>query len=301
MTTLHTEHQNIGYFGGLGIVELGKRVVSEVQRDNCLGHAAQLSFYFLLALFPFLLFLTALLAYVPIPNLMDKIFSLMGSIVPGEAVSLVQDNVQYIVTQQRGGLLSFGIAMALWSSSSALTAVMDTLNRAYDVEEGRPFWKVRGLAILLTITISILIVTAMGLLVFGPYLGNWVAEQFGLGSVFQVVWNLLRWVVIVAFLVLAMALIYYIAPDVEQEWKWLTPGSIFSVLAIIGLSLAFSYYVENFGSYNKTYGSIGAVIVLLLWMYLAGFLILVGGEINSEIEHASASGKDPGEKQLNET
>jgi len=213
-------------------------------------------------------------------------------------MSLVQDNVQYIVTQQQGGLLSFGIAMALWSSSSAITAVMDTLNRAYDVKEGRPFWKVRGLAILLTIVISILIVIAMGLLVFGPYLGNWVASQFGLGYVFQVAWNLLRWVIIVAFLVLAMALIYYIAPDVEQEWKWLTPGSIFSVLAIIGISLAFSYYVENFGSYNKTYGSIGAVIVLLLWMYLAGFLILVGGEINAEIEHASASGKEPGEKQL---
>jgi membrane protein len=299
MTTPRTEKKSAGYFGGLGMVELGKRIVSEVQKDNCLGNAAQLSFYFLLALFPFLLFLTALLAYVPIPNLMDKIFNLMGTILPGEAMSMVQDNVQYIVTQQRGGLLSFGIAMALWSASSAITAVMDTLNRAYDVAEGRPFWKVRGLAIFLTMILSVLIVTAMVLLVFGPYLGNWVAEQFGLGYVFQVAWNLLRWVIIVAFLVLAMALIYYMAPDVEQEWKWLTPGSIFSVLAVIGVSLAFSYYVENFGSYNKTYGSIGAVIVLLLWMYLVGFLILVGGEMNSEIEHASASGKDPGDKQLN--
>jgi len=298
MTTPDTAPKSGGYFGGLGIVTLGKRVVSEVQTDNCLGQAAQLSFYFLLALFPFLLFLTALLAYVPIPDLMEKIFDLLRAIIPGEALILVQDNVENLVTHQRGGLLSFGIVMALWSSSSAITAVMETLNLAYDVVEGRPFWKVRGLAILLTILLSVLLVTAMALLVFGPYLGHWVASQFGLGYVFQVAWALVRWVFIVVFLVLAMGLIYSIAPDVEQHWKWLTPGSIFSVIAIIGVSLAFSYYVDNFGSYNDTYGSIGAVIVLMLWMYFVGFLILVGGEINAEIEHAAASGKDSGEKAL---
>jgi membrane protein len=135
-------------------------------------------------------------------------------------------------------------------------------------------------------------------LILGPSIGSWVAGQVGLGQVFEVAWLVLRWVVIVAFLVLAMGLIYYMAPDVEQKWKWLTPGSIFAVLATLGASVAFSYYVENFGSYNETYGSIGAVIVLLLWMYLVGFFILVGGEINAEIEHAAAGGKEPGEKQI---
>jgi membrane protein len=296
--TLKTKKKGDGFFGGLSIVALGKRVIKEVQDDNCLGFAAQLSFYFLLALFPFLLFLTALLAYVPIPNLMEKIFSLMATMVPSEAMTLVQDNVKTLVTQQRGGLLSLGIVMALWTSSSAITAITDTLNRAYDVKEGPPFWKVRGIAILLTVGLSVLIVTAMALLLLGPAIGSWVAGQFGLGQVFEVAWLVLRWVVIVAFLVLAMGLIYYMAPDVEQKWKWLTPGSIFAVLATLGASVAFSYYVENFGSYNETYGSIGAVIVLLLWMYLVGFFILVGGEINAEIEHAAAGGKEPGEKQI---
>lgn len=282
--------------GGLSVQELARRVVREIQQDDCLGRAAQLAYYFLFALFPFFLVLTTLLGYLPIPNLLDRLMDMLGQMLPGEALQLVQDNLHELVSGERGGLLSFGLLAALWTSSSALTAIMDSLNRAYDVEEGRPFWKVRGLAMLLTVGLSAFIIVSIVLLTFGPQIGGWIADQMGLGRVFQMAWNVLRWPVIVGLLIVAMALVYYLAPDVEQQWQWITPGSIVAVLGWLLASLGFSYYVNQFGSYNATYGSIGAVIVLLTWMYVSGFFVLVGGEINAEIEHASASGKDPGEK-----
>jgi membrane protein len=284
--------------GGLSVKELGQRVIHEIQQDDCLGRAAQLAYYFLFALFPFFLVLTTLLGYLPVPNLMDRLLETLAEMLPSEALQLVQDHVRELVTNQRGGLLSLGILAALWTSSSAVTAIMDSLNRSYDVEEGRPFWKVRLMAILLTIGLSVFIIVSLILLTFGPQIGGWIADKVGLGSIFKLAWNILRWPVIVGLIIVAMALIYYMAPDVEQEWQWITPGSVVAVVGWLLASLGFSFYVNNFGSYNATYGSIGAVIVLLTWMYVSGFFILVGGEINAEIEHAATGGKDPGEKQL---
>jgi membrane protein len=219
-------------------------------------------------------------------------------VIPSDALHLVQDNIRKLVTDQRRGLLSLGIVLALWSASAAISAIMDALNRAYGVKEGRPFWKSKGLALLLTVGFTLFIVASMVLLIFGPQIGEWIAGKVGLGAVFHLTWNILRWPVILFLMILAMAILYYAAPDVEQEWKWITPGAVFAVIGWILASLAFSYYVNNFGSYDKTYGSIGAVIVLLTWMYLTGLFILVGGEINSEIEHAAAGGKAPGQKEI---
>jgi membrane protein len=298
MATSTEKTRQVMNLGGLRVTELGKRIWQEVQEDNSFGYAAQLAYYFLFALFPFMIFLMTLVGYLPIPNLMEQIMGLLGRILPQEALGLVRDNVNEVVSNQRGGLLSFGILLALWSSSNAVTAVMDAFNRTYDVQEGRPFWKVRLIAIALTIGIALFITVSMVLLIFGPQIGVWVANQFGLGRLFEIAWNILRWPMIVALIIVATAALYYFAPDVEQEWKWLTPGSCIAVILIILTSLGFSYYVNNFGSYGETYGSIGAVIVLLTWMYLCGFFLLLGGEINSEIEHAAAAGKDPGEKEL---
>ena len=290
------QRQKQGFLGGLKIVDLAKRVIHEIQKDNCAGRAAQLAYYLIFAVFPFLLFLATMLGYLPIPDLMDKIMDYLARLLPGDTATLVRDNIVQLVSDQKGGLLSFGIALTLWTASSAIVAIIDALNQAYDVEESRPFWKVRGIAVLMIIGLSLFIICSMVLLLFGPQLGEWIASLVGLGPVFTVVWNILRWPVIVGLLIPAMAIIYYFAPDVEQRWKWITPGAIFTVVATIVVSLGFSFYVNNFGSYNKTYGSIGAVIVFLTWLYLSGFIVLVGGEINAEIEHASPEGKTPGEK-----
>ena len=290
------EIREIVHLGGLSITELIKRVAKGVYNDNAIGQAAQLAYYFLFALFPFLLFLVTLLGFLPLA--MDEIMSLLANVMPADVISLVQENVSTLVIQQRGGLLSFGILTALWTSSSAVVAIMDNLNHAYGVQEERPIWKVWGIALLLVLALSGLLMVSVVLLIFGPQIGGLLAYYIGLGTEFKVIWNIVRWPIIIVFLIVAMANIYYFAPDVEQNWKWITPGSIFAILAWIGVSLGFSAYVSQFGSYNKIYGSIGTFIVLLTWMYLMGFVILVGGEINAEIEHAAQLGKDPGDKEL---
>jgi membrane protein len=298
LASLKQDLLDIYNLGGLSFKELGRQLIVEVQEDNCLGYAAQLAYYFLFALFPFFLFLTALLGYLPITGLMDQIMELMARVMPAEALKLVESNLYELTADQRGGLLSFGIAVALWTSSSAIAAVSDALNRAYGVRESRPYWKVRGAAILLTIAFSAFIILSLVLLMFGPQIGRWMADQVGLGPAFEITWNIARWPVIIFFLIFGMAVLYYFTPDVEHGWKWITPGSVFAVILWILASLGFSYYVNNFGDYNVTYGSIGAIIVLLTWMYVSGLVILIGGEINSVIEHASPKGKGEGEKEL---
>jgi membrane protein len=293
------ELQEVVRLGGLSTTELVKRVARGVHKDNAIGQAAQLAYYFLFALFPFLLFLITLLGFLPLA--MDEIMALLANVMPAEVTVLVQDNVRTLVTQQRGGLLSFGILTSLWTSVSAVAAIIDNLNHAYGVQEGRPIWKVWGISLLLVLGLSGLLMGSVALLIFGSDIGGLLANRVGLGAAFEVVWNIARWPIIVGFLIVAMSTIYYFAPDVEQKWKWITPGSIFAILAWILVSLGFSYYVSQFGSYNKVYGSIGTFIVLMTWMYLMGFVILVGGEINAEIEHAARFGKDPGEKELPDT
>jgi len=303
MTQLQQETQklkDIARLGGLSLPEFVRRVLKAIYADNCLGQAAQLAYYFLFALFPFLLLLTTLLGYIPVPHLMTYLMSSLARVMPPEVLSLIQDHVGSLLSEQRGGLLSFSLLTSLWPSTSAIMAIMDNLNRAYKVHESRPLWKAWGIALLLVIGLSILIVVGTVLLVFGPQLGSLIAKQIGLGNVFKIGWDIIRWPLSFFFLIFAMANIYYFAPDVEQEWKWITPGSIFAIIVWILSSLGFSYYVSNFGSYNKIYGSIGTIIVLMTWMYLLGFVILAGGEINAEIEHAATSGKDPGQRELPE-
>lgn len=259
-----------------------------------------MAYYLLLALFPFFLFLTTLIAYIPVPDLLEFILTTMKRVLPNEAFTLLQDNIRKLFANKQGGLLSLGILLALWTSSNAMTAIMDVMNRLYQVREGRPFWKVRLIAIFLVILLSLLFIFALILLMFGPKIGDFIANMAGLGSTFQVSWDVLLIPVILFLLMLALAVIYYITPDVKQDWKWISPGAVFAIPAWVLFSLAFSFYINNFGSYDKTYGSIGAVIVLLLWLYLSGFIVLIGAEINSVIEHQSEEGKDPGEKVENE-
>jgi len=283
------------FLGGVPVTALVKRVLSKAWADDCLGKAAQLSYAFLFALFPFLLFLTTLLGYLPVPNLMEQIIALLAAVLPGDALHLIQDNIRTLVTTQHGGLLSFGIFAALWTAASAIGVIIETMNRAYGVQDGRPFWKVWGIALLFTIGLPLFILVYMILVVLGPKIGGWMAAQIGLGALFQGLWNVLRWLVSLVLLLVAIAPVYAWAPDVAHAWRWITPGSVFAILATLLTSLGFSYYVTHFGSYDATYGSIGAVIVLLTWMYLTGLFLLVGGEINAAIAHASLDGKPSGE------
>jgi len=284
----------------IGWMALAKRTWAEVIADNCLGLAAQLSYYFFLALFPALLFLVAVLSFVPVDDLMDTILGTLSRVAPVEVLSIVQDQMLKIAHDQAGGLLTFGMIGTIWSSSSGVTAIIDSLNQAYDIQEGRPWWKVRLTALALTVALAFFIVVSTVLVVAGPALAEKAAEWFHLGAAFTQVWTVVQWPVVFGLVSVAMALIYYYAPDAEQDWLWITPGSILATFLWLVVSLAFKVYVTSFGSYNATYGAIGGVIVLLLWFYVSALAVLIGAEMNAEIEHASPYGKDPGEKQAGE-
>jgi membrane protein len=284
----------------IGWKDLLKRTASEVVADNCLGLAAQLAYYFFLALFPALLFFVALVSFMPVAGLMEAATAALARIAPQEVLDLVQAQLILIAKAKNGGLLTLGIIGTLWSTSSGLSAVIDTLNQAYDVQEGRPFWKTKLIAIGLTIVLAIFVVVSFTLVMVGPTIGEKAAVWLHVGPVFVWFWMIVHWPLVFALVALAIALIYYYAPDVKQEWIWITPGSVLATLLWIAISLAFRFYATHFASYNATYGAIGGAIVALLWFYVSALAVLVGAELNAEIEHASPYGKDPGEKVAGE-
>ncbi|HEY8550165.1 MAG TPA: YhjD/YihY/BrkB family envelope integrity protein [Vicinamibacterales bacterium] len=277
-------------------LELFKRTARETIADDCLSLAAQLAYYFFLSLFPALLFLLALASFMPIENVADRMIASLQSVAPPDMLGIVRDEIMRIARSDSGGLLTFGFIAALWSSSAAMLAIVNTLNKVYDIEESRPWWKVRLIAIALTIALAIFLLLSFLLVVLGPTVAEYLARSVGLGPVFEWTWKIAQWPVALFLISTALGLVYYFAPDAEQDWVWITPGAVLGTVLWFLASLGFKYYVSNFGDYTATYGAIGGVMVLLLWFYLSGLAILVGAEMNAEIEHASPYGKAPGEK-----
>jgi membrane protein len=276
--------------------ELFERTLKETQSDNGLGLAAQLAYYFFLALFPALLFLIALAGVFVDEGLLTQVVEMLSGSVPPDVVTIIRDQLINLSQGEQGGIMTFGVIAALWSSSAAMVALIDALNRAYDVADERAWWKQRLIAILLTFGVALFILVSFALVIFGPQLATALAGRIGLGAVFEWTWKILQWPVVFALVATAFALVYYFAPDVEQDFVFLTPGSVLATLLWLAGSLGFRFYVVNFGSYNETYGSVGAIMVLLLWLYISGLCVIIGAEMNAEIEHASAHGKAPGEK-----
>ncbi len=291
--------------GGLTVGQLGKRVWKGFNDDDILGRAAQLAYSFFFALFPLLIFLFSILGALVRnnPGIRSGLVNSLTSSMPGAASGLVKQVVQQTTSGSGAGLLSFGIVLALISASSGLTAIMDSLNAAYDVREGRSFVRYRASALGLTIAISILVVAAVLVVLYGNNIVNMVTGSIGLGAFGKWAWMILQWPIAVFFLLLSYSLVYYYAPDVEHPaWHWITPGSVVGVFLSLVISFAFRVYIQHFNSYNKTYGSLGTVMILLLWFYVMGLALLIGGEVNSEIERAAAEhgapeGIERGEKR----
>jgi membrane protein len=283
--------------------QLGKRVWTEANNDRLFGRAAELSYYFLLALFPLLIFMTSAIGIVLGSDMgtRQQLFSYLARIMPPSAFQLVNETVLEVSQTSSGGKLSFGLLAALWAASNGMSAITDSLNATYDVEEQRPWWKQRLVAISLTVTLSILIISALLLVIAGGHIGEGIANAYGFGPAFSFGWKIVQWPIVLAFMMLAFALIYYFAPDLrEQKWSWLTPGAAIGVALWLLVSLGFRIYLQFFDSYSKTYGSLGAVIILMLWLYFTGAAVLIGGEINSEIENAAAEQGEPEAKERGE-
>ena len=264
--------------------------------DDILGLAAQLSYYFFLALFPAILFGLALASFFPLGTLTDDLTRLLGPVVSPEILTLIQDQMRRLANAESGGLLTFGVLGALWSSSAALVSIIDALNRAYDIEESRPWWKVRLMAMGLTIGLAVFILAALTLVLAGPSMATYLDERLGMGSAVKWTWLILQWPVALALVALALGIVFYFGPDADQDWAWITPGALLGSVLWLLVSLATKVYVANFTDYNAAYGSVGGVMVVLLWMYVSSIAILAAAEVNAEIEHASPHGKKPGQK-----
>jgi membrane protein len=253
-----------------------------MQKNHTLAMAAGLSYYFLLSLFPAMIFAAAVLGYLPLPHLFDQLMYGLSKVMPADSMAVVRKTLQGVFVPNRAGLLSFGMLFTLWSTSGGFAAIIEGLNVAYDVPETRPMWKTRLLAIGLTFIVGILMVVALAVLIVGPEFGTWVARHTHTTVLFAWIWPHLRWFVAVGFTVLAVELLYFLAPNIKQRFWATLPGAIFAVAAWILVSLGLGIYLREFPNYNKTYGSLGAVIALMLWFYLSGIVLLVGAEFNAE-------------------
>lgn len=278
--------------GGITWKELGRRVWREADEDDVFGRAAQLAYYFLLALFPLLIFLTTLFGYFAgeASDLRVNLLRYFATVLPSSAADLVGTTLNGVIDGAGGGKLSFGILATLWAASNGMGAITEALNVAYGVKETRSFVKRRLIAVGLTVALALLIISALVLLLYGGRIAETVTAWLGFGEFFEVFWKIAQWPFVLAFVLLAFGLIYYFAPDLrEQSWAWVTPGSLVGVGLWLLVSFGFRAYLHFFDSYSATYGTLGAVVILMLWFYLTGVAVLIGGEINSEIENAAAA------------
>jgi membrane protein len=272
-----------------------KDLVARTKDDDLAGLAAQLAYFFLLSVFPALFFIITLLGYLPIET--QDVLEFLRQYAPDDAMELIETNVEKVVGKQNGGLLSFGLLGTLWAASNSINAIMNAFNRAYDIKETRPFYATRGLAILLTIGMVFVIMFALFIPVFGKVIGDAVFKTFGLPHNFLHIWSVIRLLLSFLVILVVFSFLYKFAPNRHLKPMEVISGALFATTGWMSVSYLFAYYVDNFGNYSNTYGSIGGIIILMLWFYLTGWVILLGGEINALLHCYRTSGKDSHHKK----
>jgi membrane protein len=261
-------------------------VVRDMKKNHTMAFAAALSYYFVVALFPFLIFLSAVVAYLPVPDFFSQVMSLIARVVPPGNMGPLRHLMKNTILSRHSRLLTLGILFTLWSASSGFAALIDALNSAYDVSETRRYWKTRGLAIVLACSVGCLLVIALGLLLVGPSLSAWLAKAIGV----KILWPYVRWTVATGCTILAVELLYFVAPNVKQRFVSTLPGAVIAVSGWIGLSYLLGIYFQDFSVYSQSYGSLGVALAFCIWLYWAGFVILIGAQFNAELLH-EAGGK----------
>jgi membrane protein len=274
-----------------------RRAYHDIDREHLLQMAAALSYYFVLSLFPSLILLSAIVAYLPLPDLFNQAINLMSRFVPPDSMGIVKKVLEDVVSPNRGTFLSFGILGAVWAASGGFAATIEALNIAYEVKETRPFWKTRLLSLGLAFVIGTLLLLALSVMIVGPRFGEWLAAKVHLSQLFVWAWPYIHWTLAVAFTILAVEALYYLAPNVKQRFLATLPGAVLAVGAWIGLSYILGVYFRSFANFNKTYGTLGAAVALMVWLYWTGFAMLVGAELNAELAKVSAEGKVPQKEQ----
>ena len=269
----------------LGVLQ---RTVREFRDDNLTDWAAALTYYAVLALFPALIVFVALIGlFGQYPKTTDSLLEIVGNIAPQSTVDTLREPIESVVKEKggAGALLGFGLLGAVWSASGYVGAFMRASNAIYEVREGRRFWKLRPLQIAVTVVMVLMAaVVAMAIVTTGP-LAQAIGDVIGLGDTAILVWDIAKWPVLLAVVVTMFAILYFVAPNVRlPAFRWISPGGVVAVVIWLVISLAFGLYVANFGSYNKTYGTLGGVIIFLVWMWLTNVALLLGAEFNAELE-----------------
>lgn len=264
------------------LTDFSKYLWLEIQSDHVFTGAAALAYFLLLAIFPGAIFVLSLLPYLPIPHMQQAIMDLLQQILPAQSATLFTGTVRHLVSEKKGGLLTFGFVFMLWSASTGMYAIMEELNVAHDTTERRPFWKVQGIAFVLMLLFVLLIIGSLSLVIFGGAVQSWLASMIGWSQPLLTFFATVRWIIIGISLLLGLALIYRFGPDVNDKFRFISPGNVVAAALIVLVSIGFQFYISMFGgNYRTTYGSLGAVIVLMLWLYLASIAILVGCEIDT--------------------
>ncbi|MEK3794462.1 YihY/virulence factor BrkB family protein [Paenibacillus sp. FSL R7-0204] len=262
-----------------GTFKFIKQLWVKINDDDVQGIAAQLTYYLILSLFPFLIFIMTLIGYANIS--LEKNIEQLEQIMPAEAISIIEEILQDVSAGRSQTLLSFGMLATLWAASKGINAIIKGLNRAYEIDESRVFWKIRGIALLATLTIGFVVLLSILLLVLGSWLKTQVFLLVDLPYGFQKLWDLLQYAIPLLVMFIVFTLLYWIAPSRRLALREVMPGALFTTIGWITTSILFSVYVNQFSDFSKTYGSLGGVTVLLIWLYISSFIILAGGEINA--------------------
>jgi membrane protein len=275
------------------VPELVKRIYEEIGRDRCFGRAAELGFYFILSLFPMLIFVLTLLSFFPDTDQLLLLY--LARLIPSQALNLIDSWAQDLLKSRSSGLLSFGVLFTLWSASTGMIALMRALNAAYEVPEGRPFFKARLVAVVLVFALSVLFLGGTALVFFGDLLLAWIFQSISLRGMENIGAQLTRYCTGLLMLYGGFNVIYTFGPNIAYKPKWLNAGSIFATISCLIASFLFSVYLRLMPSMNKTYGSLGAFIALMLWTFLFSAVIMIGAEINSEVEKTRGQKQEPRE------
>ena len=262
--------------------EFLKDVYARFMNDDLLSIGAQATFFLLFSLFPFLIFLIALITYMPMVNLQDSIQAL-AALIPANAYLILRDVVNQTLANRSVTLLSFGVLSALWSSASGVTSLIRGINRAYDQEETRRSWKITAVSLYFTLELAIAIIFSLILIVFGKVLGTQLFHFLGFSDASLQVWNYVGYIIALITTILVFISLYYNTPNRRSKFREVIPGAVVASLGWVIISIAFSYYIDNFGNYSKVYGSLGGIIALLMWLYVSSIIILMGAEINASL------------------
>jgi membrane protein len=272
----------------------------DVMRHHVLQVSAALSYYFVLSVFPGLIFLSAVFGSLPFGDLFNHVLLLMSRLLPADTMHIVGSVLSDVLSSHRGTWLSFGMIGTIWVASAGFAALIEALDIAYDAKDDRPYWKSRLLAIGLAAVTGTLLLVALATMIVGPRFGDWLAARFDVSAVFAMVWPVLRWAVAITFTVIAVEVVYFLAPNVKQRFGATLPGAIFSVAVWNTLSFLLGIYFSHFADLNRTYGTLAGLIALMTWLYWTSFALLVGAELNAELAKQSMKGGIEAKNSSNE-